>query len=176
MNTQLHNYTLWFDGKITIEPQHLVDYLDILDSVSVTHLTSSVKSYNKLISSDQKISTKTCLNRIVNDWSIPDEFKKLDVCEFIHSLHNILYASRGWSEQELLQRNHRIDVELKMFEKYNLYPLLRALFFIINTFKSQNVVWGTGRGSSVSSYVLFLMEVHDVDSYEFQLQITDFLK
>jgi DNA polymerase III alpha subunit len=36
-------------------------------------------------------------------------------------------------------------------------------------------VWGIGRGSSVSSYVLYVLGVHDVDSYAYDLDIGDFL-
>ena len=42
--------------------------------------------------------------------------------------------------------------------------------------RKNNIVWGVGRGSSVSSYVLFLMGVHKVDSMKYNLDIKDFLK
>jgi DNA polymerase III alpha subunit len=39
-----------------------------------------------------------------------------------------------------------------------------------------NVVWGVGRGSSVASYVLYLLGVHKIDSLKYNLDIHEFLK
>ena len=44
----------------------------------------------------------------------------------------------------------------------------------IDILKENNVVWGIGRGSSVNSYVLYLIEVHDLDSVKFDLDINEF--
>jgi DNA polymerase III alpha subunit len=51
-----------------------------------------------------------------------------------------------------------------------------VLKYIIDLMRKNNIVWGVGRGSSVSSYVLFLMGVHKVDSMKYNLDIKDFLK
>jgi DNA polymerase III alpha subunit len=37
-------------------------------------------------------------------------------------------------------------------------------------------VWGVGRGSSVSSYVLYLLNVHRIDSIKYNLDYQDFLR
>jgi DNA polymerase III alpha subunit len=42
--------------------------------------------------------------------------------------------------------------------------------------RSNNIVWGVGRGSSVASYVLYLLGVHKVDSIKYGLDIREFLK
>jgi DNA polymerase III alpha subunit len=42
--------------------------------------------------------------------------------------------------------------------------------------RKNSVVWGVGRGSSVASYVLYLIGVHKIDSMYFDLDITEFLK
>ena len=42
--------------------------------------------------------------------------------------------------------------------------------------RENNIVWGVGRGSSVSSYVLYLIGVHKVDSIKYNLDVTEFLK
>jgi len=42
--------------------------------------------------------------------------------------------------------------------------------------RKNNLVWGVGRGSSVSSYLLYLIGVHKVDSYKYRLDIKEFLK
>jgi len=42
--------------------------------------------------------------------------------------------------------------------------------------RKNNLVWGIGRGSSVASYVLYLIGVHKVDSVKYNLDIKEFLK
>ena len=63
-----------------------------------------------------------------------------------------------------------------MFEQRGLYPILQLLVYIIDIMRKNNLVWGVGRGSSVASYVLYLMGVHKVDSYKYSLDIKEFLK
>jgi DNA polymerase III alpha subunit len=42
--------------------------------------------------------------------------------------------------------------------------------------KENKIVWGVGRGSSVASYVLYLIGVHRIDSIKYDLDIREFLK
>jgi DNA polymerase III alpha subunit len=42
--------------------------------------------------------------------------------------------------------------------------------------RANNIVWGVGRGSSVASYVLFLIGIHKVDSLYYDLPIEEFLR
>ena len=63
-----------------------------------------------------------------------------------------------------------------MFEERGLYPILQLLVYIIDVMRKNKLVWGVGRGSSVASYVLYLMGVHKVDSYKYSLDIKEFLK
>jgi len=38
------------------------------------------------------------------------------------------------------------------------------------------VIWGVGRGSSVASYVLYLLGVHRIDSMFYDLDVAEFLR
>jgi len=98
-----------------------------------------------------------------NEWLIPERFKHLDL--------------RVWLEQfcETQQQKDRIHAELDVFEKYDLFGMLRSLVYLIETFRKHKVLWGIGRGSSVSSYVLFLIGVHRVDSLAYDLDFSEFL-
>lgn len=71
---------------------------------------------------------------------------------------------------------NRVLLELNMYEERGLYPLLKHLIYLVDHFRKNNIVWGVGRGSSVSSYILFLIGIHRVDSLKFNLDIKDFLK
>jgi DNA polymerase III alpha subunit len=67
-------------------------------------------------------------------------------------------------------------MELTEFETRNLFPVLRILIYIIETMRKHKLVWGVGRGSSVASYVLYLLGVHKIDSLKYNLDINEFLK
>lgn len=70
----------------------------------------------------------------------------------------------------------RVSLELKLFSKHNMYDLLFYLKYLVDTMRNNNIVWGVGRGSSVASYVLFLIGVHKIDSIKYGLDINEFLK
>jgi len=176
MNTLLKQYQLWFDGFITIDPTQLPDYFYVIDNVCVTEITPEIAKYNRYVERNSQVKIKTKLNKIDNHSCIPQQYKDIDIDKVISAMHEDMADMLDWDVEDYKQRLKRIEIEKVLFKKHNLYPLLQALFFIINTFKQHNVVWGTGRGSSVSSYILYILEVHDVDSFSFQLPITDFLK
>lgn len=70
----------------------------------------------------------------------------------------------------------RVRQEMDLFEARGLLPVLRACIWLVDHFRSNNIVWGVGRGSSVASYVLFLIGVHKIDSIRYGLDIKEFLK
>lgn len=98
-----------------------------------------------------------------SDWFIPDEYKNLDIEELL---------VRACPEENYT----RLLEELDAFRERNMMPLLRVLKYLVDTFKQHNVLWGVGRGSSVASYVLFLLEVHRIDSVKYNLDWREFLR
>ena len=63
-----------------------------------------------------------------------------------------------------------------MFKDRGLFPVLQLLIYIVDTMRNNNLVWGVGRGSAVSSYVLYILGVHKVNSVKYMLDIQEFLK
>jgi DNA polymerase III alpha subunit len=57
-----------------------------------------------------------------------------------------------------------------------LFDLLRYLVYLVDVMKQNQVIWGVGRGSSVASYVLYLLGVHRIDSMFYDLDVTEFLR
>jgi DNA polymerase III alpha subunit len=70
----------------------------------------------------------------------------------------------------------RVGKELIMFQERNLLNLLCFLRYFVATMRENNIVWGVGRGSSVASYVLYLIGVHKVDSVQFDLDYHEFMR
>lgn len=71
---------------------------------------------------------------------------------------------------------NRVNLELELYIKYNMLNLLFYLKYLVDTMREHNIVWGVGRGSSVSSYVLYLIGVHKIDSLRYNLDINEFFK
>ena len=96
-------------------------------------------------------------------WFIPEDYYP--------NLVEMLY---GLCETE--EQRERVSLELELFIKHNMYDMLHAMKYIVDTLRENNVLWGVGRGSSVASYVLYLIGVHKVDSIKYNIPIEEFFK
>lgn len=99
-----------------------------------------------------------------SNWYMPDEYKTLDVAQWI--------LDQCKTEPEL----QRVGEELLLYQERDLFNLLRYLKYFVDTMRKNNVVWGLGRGSSVASYVLYLIGVHKINSMYYDLDIGEFLR
>lgn len=97
-------------------------------------------------------------------WHMPVEYLEMDIAQYILDLCK--------SPEEL----QRVGQELLLYQERDLFNLLKYLKYFVDTMRSNNVVWGLGRGSSVSSYVLYLLGVHKINSLYYDLPIEEFLK
>ena len=176
--SELNDRTLWFDGDSTIPADKILDFINEIDGgIFVDEITSEIKQYNSLFEQCDQIKVKTKFNEIVNDWNIPEEYNILDITQYVRECLINDCENKNFSNNDIEKRIKRIDYELKLFDMFdNMSELIRTLIYIINTLIAHNIVWGIGRGSSVSSYVLYLIGIHDVDSVEYDLDIHDFLR
>jgi DNA polymerase III alpha subunit len=99
-----------------------------------------------------------------SNWFIPESYKNFDIVDYIKSLCS--------HPSEIA----RVEEELKEFEARNMIELLRVLKYVVDTLRENNTIWGVGRGSSVASYVLFLLGVHKIDSMKYNLDWREFLR
>jgi len=74
------------------------------------------------------------------------------------------------------EQTARVNEELELFIQHGMFDLLFYLKYLVDTMRDNNIVWGVGRGSSVASYVLYLLGIHKIDSIKYQLDIHEFLK
>jgi len=102
--------------------------------------------------------------RFQSQWHMPEAYKELDIAAYVLGL---------CKEEHEFQR---VGQELLLFQERNAFNLLRYLKYLVDTLRENNIVWGVGRGSSVASYVLFLIGVHKINSIYYQLDIDEFLK
>jgi DNA polymerase III alpha subunit len=177
-NVKLKDRTLWFDGDSSYPADTIIKRSGTVTSVRydfVDNINDEIKRYNNLVPLGEQIQIKESIRPLKFDWIIPDEYKTLNVRSYVIKKLEILVEESTFTDREISDRAVRVSKELKLFETNGLNNVLRVLIFIINTLNNQSVVWGVGRGSSVSSYVLYLLEIHDVDSVKYQLDIADFL-
>lgn len=172
-STELKDRRLWFDGDSSFDPAKLLRYMNQYDVRYVDEMTPDVKNYNKFAPPDKKIEVKTQCRPLSKQWTFPDEYKYLDVVEYLFDKHIKLTANL--SADEIEKRDYRLLEEIAAYKSRGLFDVLRAIIWIINTLTANKSVWGVGRGSSVSSYVLYVIGVHDVDSFAYGLDINDFL-
>ncbi len=97
------------------------------------------------------------------NWFIPQEYKNINIEEFLIN-------------QCPKENYDRLIQELELYKKNEMIPVLNVMKYIVDTLRKNNIVWGVGRGSSVSSYVLFLIGVHKIDSVKYKLPINEFFK
>jgi DNA polymerase III alpha subunit len=99
-----------------------------------------------------------------NTWFMPEEYLNLDIAKYLLELCK--------TSEEL----QRVGEELIQFQEREMFPLLCYCKYLVDIMRKHNIVWGVGRGSSVSSYVLYLIGIHKIDSLYYDLPIEEFLK
>ncbi len=144
-------------NKVKVNDDRVEKYNTIVEELALDW-----PSLQKL--TDIDITVEDYDRALQSDWYMPDEYKQMNVEDHIRSLAK--------TQEEKI----RVEEELVLYRKYNVLNVLKFLVYLIETMRDNNIVWGVGRGSSVSSYVLYLLGVHKVDSIKYGLDITDFLK
>jgi DNA polymerase III alpha subunit len=97
-------------------------------------------------------------------WHMPKEYYEFDIAKWV--------LDQCKTEAEL----QRAGDELIKFQERNMFVLLQYLKYLVDTMRKNNVVWGVGRGSSVASFVLFIIGIHRINSLYYDLSIDEFLK
>ena len=97
-------------------------------------------------------------------WHMPQSYKDMDIAKWI--------IEQCKTQPEL----QRVAEELLLFQERGLFDLLKYLKYLVDTMRDNGVIWGVGRGSSVASYVLYLIGIHKVDSMYYDLPINEFLR
>lgn len=100
-----------------------------------------------------------------SEWFMPNSYKQFDIEKYLEQI---------CPENDTAKT--RIKEELQAFKQQGFLNLLKFLHFLVTFMRENKIVWGVGRGSSVASYVLFLLGVHKIDSIQYQLDWREFLR
>lgn len=170
---------LWVDGESTLTKEALYDKILSASDVEqciIHDFDSEITNYEKL--KGIKFKYKKVPNTDFDTrFFIPDRYFSIDLEEyFFKRIKQRTPNYNGLSIEEKEKRIIRVLDELDKYQQLFLSDVLRLGLFIVDTFKDNGVVWGSGRGSSCASYLLYLIELHDVDSVKYDLTIDEFLR
>lgn len=141
--------------ELFVEPNKEITQFN---SVSDTKLSE----YTVTDLTDQEISQIDIA--LQSQWFIPDIYKNMDILEYLEK--------RCVTNAQLT----RMHIEFSEYEKRNMLPLLKFLVYLVETMIEHNIVWGVGRGSSVASYILYLIGIHRIDSLKYDLDFYEFMR
>ena len=166
-------------GRVSITEQEAFDglYTGKLKSLDNVIVNGDIGRYNsaRSINAD-KIPVLTVAEDLNNisveffdesnqcNWFMPEEYQSFPIVDWL------------LDQCTTDDQKNRVELELKLFIEHNMLDLLYYLKYLVDTMRDNKIVWGVGRGSSVASYVLYLLGVHKIDSIKYELDIHEFLK
>ena len=168
------DHLLWPDGTISVNPDQLIEYIYKLSDgdtsrLFVNQMTDEIVSYNDF--SENQICVKESCELKPISWTIPERYKYLDLDRYLYEL-----VKKVEKDSLYDKRVERLSTEIFLFKESKLDDVLRALIFVIDQMTAKNIVWGVGRGSSCSSYLLYLLGLHEVDVVKYDVDISDFIR
>ena len=100
----------------------------------------------------------------LDKWNMPAEYHNIDLEQY--------FAEKVYTTEQV----HRVITELELFRENGMETMLKFMIYLVDIMKEKGIVWGVGRGSSVSCYLLFLVGLHSVDSIKYNLDMKEFFK
>ena len=145
---------LWEKVK-TLESIDTVLYNKYPESLDLPMLNTCTPGYASTVSVDSENQ---------QHFLMPDEYKHIDVLDFC--------LNRCKHDYE----RDRVHMEYEKYVKHNMVDILLYTIYLMDVIVENNIVIGVGRGSSVSSYILYLIGVHKIDPIQYELDCNEFFK
>jgi DNA polymerase III alpha subunit len=156
-------FDLLYSGKVKDLSNIFLDDSNVIEQFNRSR-TVNADSFSNLKSLEiPNSSVEEFHKNNQKNWLMPEEYKTMDIEAYL-------------VDQCPSQNYERLVEELDLFRQHGMMDLLRYLKYLVDTMRQNRILWGVGRGSSVSSYVLYLLGVHKVDSIKYDLDIKEFLK
>lgn len=152
-----------YSKKITDLKNVYIDLDSVVDQYNQARTINADRIPALAVLQEPQVSQSEFDHQNQQHWFMPDQYKNMDIEQFVF-------------DQCPEQNRNRAAEELELFQARGMYDLLRYIKYLVDTMRSNNIVWGVGRGSSVASYVLYLIGIHKINSILYQLDIHEFLK
>ena len=174
MTSELDNRIILDDGTVVCNDRSIIEILyqdKSIDNLCAEESTD-VKLYNAANSLldgsytpiDTVIDNKYGEQQWDQYWLTPKEYLLIDLNEYFLNKCNTD-----------IERD-RVKLELELFESHDMISVARHLIYLVDHWRSNNIVWGVGRGSSVSSFLLYLIGINRINPLGYDLDISEFLK
>lgn len=98
------------------------------------------------------------------EWFMPDDYKNIVLRDHLISKCN--------SDEEI----SRLDAELAEYHERGMENILRYMIYLVDFMREHKILWGVGRGSSVASFVLYLIGIHRINSIQYGLDFHEFMR
>jgi len=172
MIIDLKNRTIDTNGQVILKDEACLESLLIDESSldnAVVRQTDETDLYNQWakifgISKLKYENIEIDHKKNQEKWLIPEEFLEFNIEEYVLGL---------CKNQE---ETARVELELTLYKERDLLNLLKFIVYIVSIMRENDIVWGVGRGSSCSSFVLYLIGLHKVNSIKYSLDVKEFLK
>ena len=151
-------------GEIVYNIEDVVDLIMKQQTTAGITVDGTVQLEDTSPESDVSLSVDEYDMMNQRNWLMPEEYKQIDIAQHVIDLCK--------TDAEI----QRAGQELLMFQERNLFNLLKYLKYLVDTMRDNKIIWGVGRGSSVASYVLYLLGVHRIDSMYYDLDPSEFLR
>jgi DNA polymerase III alpha subunit len=145
-------------------PDVLAEHTDLIDTYNKWCRTFDATDKQIQLAAPLELSPEEFHQERQNQWLIPDEYKTIDVSEWL------------FERCKTVEEVERVSYEMDLFKQHAMEDVLRFLIYMTSTLREAGVWWGVGRGSSVASYCLYLIGVHKIDSIKFGLDIHEFIR
>ena len=153
-------FKILYQGKVSNLKEVIVEYDQDIEQMEKT----AGFTFQKFTDQLDSISIEDFDSALQSDWFIPPEYKEFDVEKWCLDRCTT-------NEQE-----NRVIAEMTAYKERGMMPLLQWTKHFVDTCNANDIVWGVGRGSSVASFVLFLLGVHQIDSVKYNLDWQEFLR
>lgn len=147
-------------SDIQIESAHFDD----IETVNIYNDWCSLYDIDDQIEALPENKSDNYVEQCINNWAMPTEYYDIDIQEYLEE--------RCTTSEELA----RVRYELSLYEQRGLTIVLKFMIYLVKVCDDNDIVLGVGRGSSVSSYCLYLLGIHRVNSLKYNLSIDEFLK
>jgi DNA polymerase III alpha subunit len=149
-----------YQGTLTNIKDITVDYSDDIEQLENT-AGFTFHQFNEQIN---QINIKDFDQALQSEWFMPLEYKEFDV--------------KKWCLDRCIttEQTNRVNAELDAYTERGMLPLLQWTKHFVDICNENGIVWGVGRGSSVASFVLYLLGVHQIDSVKYNLDWQEFLR
>jgi len=163
-NNPIFNETDIFDA-LYLGHQTVLPIIITEDNSEISNFCKiSEIEFSKLDPSIYNLSKKSYDTLKQAEWFMPLQYYNIDIENYC-----LLKCNND------IERLRVLD-ELHEFKVRGMIPLLQWLIYFVDTCLEHNIVWGVGRGSSVSSFVLYLIGIHKIHSIKYNLDWQDFLR